>query len=228
MAIVIPASCGGGGSDDEAPKKPTPQPQPEPQPEVSAPVITVLLSESCVFGGAKVEKSDSLLLVGIDTVATWSTGGAKIKEISLTFNHSPISFGTVLSEKGTLSLSVYNEAGKSSVGIITLTDEAIMGLSSLSQLALQVDQEVNLLEGLTLAKGFELAKTEIEFEGQRTAIADATHFTPEYPGTCSFFFTVKRNNAENEVKAENLTIKALDYKALEINNIAPEEILPII
>lgn len=157
------------------------------------------------------ERAGNLLLVGTDTVASWSADGSPIKDISLTYNGSSISFGTQLSEKGTLGLSVSNEAGKSSYQSISLTDEAIMGLSTLEEL-LQVDQETDLLQGLTLARGFELVKTEIEFEGQRTGIADATHFTQGYPGTCSLFFTVKRNGVESEVKAEKLTIKPLDYE----------------
>ena len=228
MAATIPASCG-GSDDNEKPKTPDNPVNPDkPQDKASAPTITILMQEACVLGGAKVEKADCLLLIGSDTVASWSTGGSPIKNVTLTYNGSDISFGTLLSEKGTLSLSVYNEADKSSVGIITLTDEAIMGLSSLSLLPLQVDQEADLLQGLALAKGFELAKTEMELDGQRTEIADASHFTPQYPGTCNLFFTVRRNNIENEIKAENLTIKPLDYRAIEINHIKPVDILPII
>lgn len=174
------------------------------------------------------EQADSLLLIGTDTVASWSMGNSKMKTLSLTFNGTPISLGTVLSEKGTLNLTVTNESDKSSSKVFTLTDEAILGLNSLSQLPLQVDYETDLLQDLTLAKGFELIKTEMEFYGQRTAITDATHFTPQYPGPCSFFFTVKRNGNEGEVKAENLTIKPLDYKTIEVTNLKPVDILPII
>lgn len=126
MAVVIPASCGGGDDEDE-PTKPTPvnpQPQPQPDPEPSA-------------------------------------------------------------------------------------ADPITGLSSLDGI-LQVDVEVNLLGGLTFAQGVELTKTEIEFEGQRTEIADPQHFTPEYPGSCTLFFSVKKNGTIGEVKAENLTIKPLE------------------
>ena len=173
-------------------------------------------------------QADSLLLIGTDTVASWSMGNSKLKTLTLTFNGTAISLGTVLSEKGMLSLTVTNEADKSSSKTIALTDEAILGLNNLGQLPLQVDQEVDLLQGLTLAKGFELVKTEIEFEGQRTKIDDATHFTPQYPGPCTLFFTVKRNSTEGEVKAENLTIKPLNYRAIEVKNIKPVDILPII
>ena len=126
MAVVIPASCGGGDDEDE-PTKPTPvNPQPQPQPEPEPPAV-----------------------------------------------------------------------------------DPITGLSSLNGI-LQVDVEVNLLGGLTFAQGVELTKTEIEFDGQRTEIADPQHFTPEYPGTCSLFFSVKKNGTIGEVKAENLTIKPLE------------------
>ena len=135
--------------------------------------------------------------------------------------------GTVLSEKGRLHLTVTNDADRSAYGSIALTDEVMTGLSSLNEI-LQVEKEVNLLDSLKFAKGFELAKTEIEFEGQRTEIPDAQHFKPEYPGACTIIFSLKRNETIGEVKAENLTIKALDYKAMEINNIEPVEILPII
>ncbi len=165
------------------------------------------------------------MLIGNDTVASWSIGNAKLKAVTLTFNESSINFGTLISEKGTLVLTVTNEADKSSSKSIILTDEMIQGLNLLT---LQVDHEINLLQSLKIAKGTELLKAEIELEGQRTEIADVMHFTPEYPGQCSLFFTVKRNGAENEVKAENLTIKPLDNKSVEIKNIKPKEILPII
>lgn len=219
MVLVIDAGCAG---DNDAL-----QPEPTPQPSASAPTIKVLMTESCVFWGVKVEKADSLLLIGNDTVASWSTGKSKVKEVSLTFNGSAVTFGTLVSKKGTLILTVTNEAEKSASKNIALTDEAVTGLSKLKNV-LQVDKEVNLLANLKIAKGFELVKTEIEFDGQRTVIADATHFTPQYPGTCTLFFTVKRNGTEGEVKAENLTIKPLDYKSIEVKNTKPKDILPII
>lgn len=219
MVLVIDAGCAG---DNDAL-----QPESTPQPSASAPTIKVLMTESCVFWGVKVEKADSLLLIGNDTVASWSTGKSKVKEVSLTFNGSAVTFGTLVSKKGTLILTVTNEAEKSASKNIALTDEAVTGLSKLKNV-LQVDKEVNLLANLKIAKGFELVKTEIEFDGQRTVIADATHFTPQYPGTCTLFFTVKRNGTEGEVKAENLTIKPLDYKSIEVKNTKPEEILPIV
>ena len=126
------------------------------------------------------EKVDSTLLIGGEKVASWTSPTSKVSTVSLSFNGTGISFGTQLKEKGVLDLTVQNEAGKSASKSITVTDDAIMGLSALKQL-LKVDEEVNLLEPLTFVKGMELSKTELEFEGQRTEIADPTHFTPAYP-----------------------------------------------
>lgn len=155
------------------------------------------------------EQADSSLLIGGEKIAEWQAGSGKVKSVELSFNGTAISLGTILSEKGILNLKVTNEADKSWNSNITLTDEAITGLSTLQQL-LQVDQEANLIENLTFAKSVELTKTEIEFDGQRTEIADPQHFTPEYPGSCTLFFSVKKNGTIGEVKAENLTIKPLE------------------
>lgn len=173
------------------------------------------------------EQADTTLLIDGDIVASWTSPHSRVKAVTLALNGTAVSFGTLLKVTGTLTLTVQNEAGKTDSKNIKLTDDAILGLSSLQQL-LQVDKEVNLLENLTFAKGIELIKTEIEFEGQRSEIADAMHYTPAYPGPCSLFFTVKRKSTEGKVKAEDLIIKPLDYKAMEISNLKPVDILPII
>lgn len=160
-------------------------------------------------------------------MAEWKAGSGKIKSVALSLNDIAVSMGTMLSENGSLCLTVTNEADKSATSYIKLTDEAITGLSALQGL-LQVDQEVNLTEKLRFAKGFELTKAEIEFDGQRMEIADPTHFTPDYPGICNLFFSVRKNEAAGEVKVDSLTIKALESKAIEINHIKPVDILPVI
>lgn len=84
---------------------------------------------------------------------------------------------------------------------------------------MQVDQPKDLLAGLTFAPGVELLKVEIEQDGQRTEIADPHSYMPEYPGQCSFIFTVKvKGGSTAEVKADNLTIKPLDYQEVVIKN----------
>ena len=172
------------------------------------------------------EQSDNTLLIGGEKVASW-TSLSKIASVSLSFNGTSISFGTQLKEKGTLSLSVQNEAGRSASKNISITDNAILGLSTLKQL-MKVDEEVDLLKNLTFVKGVELSKTELEMDGQRTAIAAPTHFTPAYPGLCTLIFTVKKSAYVGEVKVEDVTIKALDYSSLKINHLQPKDILPVV
>ena len=129
MAIVIPASCGGGGSDDIPKPTPTPVPTPTPEPEPEP---------------------------------------EPLPDVS--------------------------------------------GMDNLMVAILQVDQETDLLSGITLNNGAELTKTEIEKDGQRSEVADPHHFTPEYPGTCTIILSVKGSDGTTtEYKAENLTIKPLDY-----------------
>lgn len=96
-----------------------------------------------------------------------------------------------------------------------LTDEVISGFSILKQV-LQVDKEIDLMESLTIAQGFELTKVEFVFEGQRTEIADPHHFTPEYPGSCTFIFTIKKDGTASEVTTEELTIKPMQYTEMAI------------
>jgi len=142
MAIVIPASCGGGGSEDAPQPQPTPQPTPTPTPEPEP-----------------------------------------------------------------------------------LPD--ISGLDNLKGKVLQVDVETDLLSGITFNNGAELTKTEFEFEGETSVIDNPKHFTPAYPGTCTIIFSVKsKDGTVTEYKAENLTIKPLEYKTMEVINMNPEDLMP--
>ena len=75
-----------------------------------------------------------------------------------------VTSGATLSEAGTLTLTVTDEAGNASSAAITLTAVAIYGLEALQQLSLQVDQETDLLAGLTVAEGLTLDKVEIEID----------------------------------------------------------------
>ena len=117
-------------------------------------------------------------------------------------------------------MTVTNEAEKSVGKYIIVTDEAISNLNIFPK-TYMVDEEVNLLEKLSFVRGVELTKTELELEGQLTTIADATHFTPEYPGLCSFIFTVRKNDYTAEVKVDNITIKPLDYQDPSIESADP-------
>lgn len=108
-------------------------------------------------------------------------------------------------------------------------EKDITGLDNLKSITLQVDKEVNLLSGITFGNGASLEKTELVFEGVTSEIADPKHFIPEYPGPCTIILTVKDKDGKlTDYKAENLTIKPLDYKTMEISNIKPSDILPIV
>ena len=92
---------------------------------------------------------------------------------------------------------------------------------------MQVDEETDLLADINFAEGATLVKTQIEMDGQLTEIADPQHFTPEYPGECTLIFTVNGKNGDvAEVKVEKLTIKPLEYVAMEISDINPEDLMP--
>lgn len=113
-------------------------------------------------------------------MATWTSEGAAVKSVKLTFNGKVLSSGTILNEAGTISLTVTKENGKSASAKIILTN-GLQGTESLKNISLYVGKETDLLKGLTFADGVSLVKTEIEMDGQRKEIAEPSHFTPEYP-----------------------------------------------
>ena len=110
----------------------------------------------------------------------------------------------------------------------TPTDITISGLENLRKALLQVDQEVNLLNGITFWNGASLVKVEIEMDWQTTQITDPNHYTPQYPWQCTIILTVKDKNGNIVTEKVNKNIQALEYQAMEINNIRPVDILPII
>lgn len=106
---------------------------------------------------------------------------------------------------------------------------AVFGLENLQNKQLQVDQEVNILEGLTIAEGLTLQKVEIEMGGVRTEVSAPEAYTPDYPGTVNIILTIsKLDSSTLEARADNLIVKALPYQALSLTNIDPAEIMPII
>ena len=119
----------------------------------TAPKVSVLLSDVNVFGGKTVTLETGKLSIGGTEAATWTddkTVADKLKA-EVTFDGKAIGSGTALSESGTLTVTVTDEAGNSSSGSINLSDATIIGLESLRNLDLQVDKEVNLLERLSFA-----------------------------------------------------------------------------
>ena len=193
------------------------------------PDLTVVQPEVNVFGGATLEITDTQLLIGGAVVASWSDKRTKQCKVGVTVNGKEVKSGDTVGEPGKLVLTVTNDQGKSTTAEIMLKNDAVYGLDNLSNASIQVDKEINLLDGITFANDATLQKTEIEIDGQRTEIADPQHFTPDTPGTCTIIFTVVGKNGDTaEVKVDKLTIKPLDYKAMEVTNIRPVDILPII
>ncbi len=101
-------------------------------------------------------------------------------------------------------------------------------MENLSQLQLTVDQEVNLLQVVTFADGLTLKKVEVVQDGVRSVISKPETYVPEFPGTVSIILTLAKHDGSTLEVTGGLTIKALDYHAIQIDNIQPVEILPII
>ena len=84
----------------------------------------------------------------------------------------------------------------------------------MQNLSLQVDQTVNLLQGITITERLTLTKVEIEENGTRNEIDNPKTYTPEYPGTVNIILTISKPDGNTiEVTVENLTVKSLAYTA---------------
>ena len=203
--------------------------------DTKAPEINLAVSEKNVIAGVTAVIQEGRLLFDEEVAASWTDDYSAAPEASLTFQAEgsqtavAVNSGDQLSQAGTLKLTVTDEFENAASGEISLTSMAVYGLEALSGLELQVDKESNLLAGLTVADGLTLTKVEIEQDGIRTEIPAPYRYTPEFPGTAAFILTLTKPSGEAvEITAEQLTIKALEYNAVEIKNIKPVDILPII
>ena len=160
--------------------------------EVVFPDLTVVKPEVSVFGGAEVEINDSQLLIGGEVVASWSDKHTDQCKVSLSFGGKEVKSGDKLSMAGILTLTVTNNQEKSSQAEITLVNEAISGEATIDDM--QVGMAIDLLAHITFVNGATLVKTEIEQDSQRTEIYDPHNYIPEFPGMCSFIFTVTGMN----------------------------------
>ena len=178
-----------------------------------APDITLEITEYNVIAGVKASVQGSQLLFDEKVAASWKDDFSAECSVALLFKNTAgteaeVKDGATLSEAGILTLTVTDEAGNAASKDINLTAVAIYGLEALQQLSLQVDQETDLLAGLTVAEGLTLTKVEIEQDGIRTEIPAPYRYTPEFPGKCSIIFTMKdKNGKESEIKVDNLEIK---------------------
>ena len=104
---------------------------------------------------------------------------------------------------------------------INLTAVAVYGLENLQNKQLKVDQEANLLEGLTIAEGLTLQRVEIEADGVRTEVSAPETFTPEYPGSVNLILTIVKPDGSSLVeRADDLVINPLDYQAPQLGKVS--------
>ena len=132
-----------------------------------------------------------------------------------------IKSGDTLDKAGTLTITVSDEAGNKAEKGINLTDQILFGLESLSSLDLQIDKEVSLLDGITAAEGWTIAKVEIETvdgtdassgtEGSRTEIPAPYKYTPTETGTIRIIITISDGSKTAEFSSDELTVKPMAF-----------------
>ena len=201
-----------------------------PEKDTVAPTINISKSEVDITWWKEIKINGNQLYIGDNLVASRSDNKTQNCNVILSLNWKSITSWTTISEEWTLNIKVSDAAGNIKTAEIKLSIESdVSWLNNLKNLNMQVDQEINLLNWVKFGNWAELIKTEIELDGQKTEIADPNHYTPAYPWTCSIILTVKGKDGKvREYKVDNLTIKALEYKAIEISNIKPEEIIPMV
>jgi len=197
-----------------------------------APTINVNKSEVDITWWKQIRIDWNKLYIWDVLVASRSDNKTKNCNVTLSINWKSISSWTTISEEWTLTIKVSDEAGNvknADVKLNVTAEQDISWLENIKLLDMQVDQEINLLEWVTFGNGAQLVKTEIELEWQKTEISDPNHYIPSYPWTCSIILTIKdKDGNTTEYKVDNLIIKPLDYMAMEVTNIKPVDILPII
>lgn len=197
-----------------------------------APEIEIKISEKNVVAGVKISVQDNQLFFDQDVAASWKDdySGTFTTELYLFVDGcepETINSGDVITKAGVFKIHVTDEFRNKSIAEITLLSVAITGLENLQNLSLQVDQEVNLLQGLSIAEGLSLVKVEIEQDGVRIEIPDATKYTPEVPGSINIIVTLSRTDESTiEVKVENLSVQGIQYQSVSIIDIKPVDVFP--
>ena len=183
-----------------------------------APAIEVKIAEKNVIAGVTASVQNNQLLFNEAVAATWADDYTESCGIGLSLTSAEsseikaIASGDILSEAGTLKLTVTDEFGNSATAEIKLTAVAVYGLENLQNKQLQVDQEVNLMEGVTIANGLTLAKVEAEQDGIRSEVVNPNAFVPEYPGSVSIILSLSKPDGNTiTVTSGNLNVKPLDY-----------------
>ena len=189
--------------------------------DTQAPAIEVKIAEKNVIAGVTASVQNNQLLFNEAVAATWTDDYTESCEIGLSLTSAEsagvkaIASGDILSEAGTLKLTVADEFGNSATAEIKLTAVAVYGLEKLQNKQLQVDQEVNLMEGVTIAEGLTLVKVEAEQEGVRSEVVNPNAFVPEYPSSLNIILTLAKPDGNTlTVNTGNLTVKPLEYSVI--------------
>ena len=203
---------------------------PEEIKDTTPPTINLNQSEVDITWGKEIKISGNQLYIWDILVASRSDNIDKNCKVELSLNWKSISSWTTISEWWTLNIKVSDMSKNYKNADIKLTiDQDISWLENIKRASLQVDKEINLLNWVSFGNGAELLKVEMELNWEKVEISDPQHFTPDYPWTCNIILTVKNKDGEIvEYKVDNLTIKPIEYKSIELKNSKPEEILPII
>ena len=193
-----------------------------------APEIEVKITEKNVIAGVKVKIEGNQLFFDSEVAVTWKDDYSETCNVELSIAGKKINSGDILFDAGALVISVADEFQNKSTAEITLTSVAIYGLENLQGKNLQIDQEVNLLEGISFAEGLTLQKVEMVQGNDHIQIENPRAFTPEYSGSIDIIFTLTRSDGSSiEVSVNNLTVKALDYTKVSIADMNPYDILPL-
>ena len=202
--------------------------------DTKAPEIEVKISEKNIIAGVTIAIQDNQLFFDQDVAASWKDDYSETFTVELYLfvdgcEPESINPGDLITKAGVLKIHVSDEFQNKTIAEITLTAVAITGLENLQNLSLQVDQEANLLQGLTIADGLTLSKVEVEQDGVRSEIPNPQAFVPEFPGTVNIILTLARPDGSTiEVRADNLTVNALAYNKMTVTDLKPVDIMPII
>ena len=201
--------------------------------DTTPPTITVSKSSIDITWWKEIRISWNQLYIWDILVASRNDNQTKNCKVLLSINWKSISSWTTINESWTLTIKVSDDAGNIKSTDIQLNlwsqEAPISWIENIKNIPLQVDQEVNLIEWITLGNGASLVKVQIEQNWQISDITDPQHFIPEYPWNCNIILIVKNKEWNTtEYKVDNLNIKALEYKSPEIRYIPPKEILPVI
>lgn len=233
MVVSIVVSCG----EPEQGPKPEPDPptpvtpvDPEPQKDTIPPTITVSMGSVNVITGPAVAISDNVLLIDEVSVASWKDDVSPSCTVALTLiptagEEKTINSGDTLSEDGTLIITVADEFQNKTTAEIVLSAVAIYGLENLENLSMQVDEAINLLQGITIAEGLTLHGVEYEKDDEIALVSDPESFVLEYPCTICIILTVaKPDGTQIEIRVDGISVNPLEFNvpALETADVINE------